>query len=59
MTIEMATLLLELVSRGVDTGLKMQMAYEHIIGLDPAQVREAIGNEEAQTKILMEIARNL
>ncbi len=59
MTLEMGILLIELVSRGIDSGMKLKTAYDLIVKMTPAEVQQANESEEAKTVLLMNIAKAL
>lgn len=59
MELEAAILLLDIVNRGIDTGLKMKFAVDKIMGMTPEEVAEANKSEKLKTRMLLEIAHQI
>ena len=55
MTLVQATLLLQLINMGIDTAIRLQMAYAKVIKMTDAECQAFIEGEHKRTELLMVI----
>jgi len=59
MTLAQGILLLDLINRGLDAGIKVGFAYDRISKMTPDEVDAALKSERVKTKLLLEITHSI
>ena len=55
MTLVQATLLLQLINMGIDTAIRLQLAYNKVVKMTDAECQAFIDSEHKRTELLMVI----
>lgn len=59
MTLAQATLLLSLINAGIDTAIRLQMAYNRVVKMTDEECNEFIDSEHKRSDLLMDIVEAL